>query len=390
MKQFIAIKPQSGTNHQEQFENCLMQVNELLNTEKYRVFSLIKVTVFIFSDNIRHFLSLKEQFSAKFLLSDRFLNLPQSFIPQAPCDSLINFEIILIETENLVNLEFKRFIDFAYAIVKYDDREELISSSITFNEAELSLEIQFESAFNAMKSLLGSEGFSLSDIVRQWAYIGKLLDCSSFHSTEMQNYQIFNEVRTSFYDSVKWNNSYPAATGIGMDSGALILEFIACKANDTSIIKPLGNPRQKDAHKYSDNVLIGSDEFNVIMKNTPKFERAKLISSGKNAEIYISGTAAILGENSVMSTDAGTQTKITIENIQELLSAENLNRYGLSLEKYNLNFMCFRVYIKNQNDYSAIKTVFEDYFPEVPAIYIIADVCRAELLVEIEAYASIS
>ena len=46
-----------------------------------------------------------------------------------------------------------------------------------------------------------------------------------------------------------------------------------------------------------------------------------------------------------------------------------------------------RVYIKNQEDYQKTRAVCEDRFGEVPTIYAVADVCRPELLVEIEGIA---
>ncbi len=42
------------------------------------------------------------------------------------------------------------------------------------------------------------------------------------------------------------------------------------------------------------------------------------------------------------------------------------------------------VYVKNRDDYSAIKKVFENYYGKLPVVYILADICRHDLLVEIE------
>jgi hypothetical protein len=43
-----------------------------------------------------------------------------------------------------------------------------------------------------------------------------------------------------------------------------------------------------------------------------------------------------------------------------------------------------RVYVKHRKDYRAIKNTVERYFPDLPAVYIVADICRDDLLVEIE------
>ena len=57
---------------------------------------------------------------------------------------------------------------------------------------------------------------------------------------------------------------------------------------------------------------------------TPKFERAKAVYKNETLAIYISGTAAISGELSINDKDIEQQTYITIENIEELISKENL------------------------------------------------------------------
>ena len=46
-----------------------------------------------------------------------------------------------------------------------------------------------------------------------------------------------------------------------------------------------------------------------------------------------------------------------------------------------------RVYIKRGEDFSRCKAVCEGRFGQTPTVYAIADVCREELLVEIEALA---
>jgi hypothetical protein len=46
-----------------------------------------------------------------------------------------------------------------------------------------------------------------------------------------------------------------------------------------------------------------------------------------------------------------------------------------------------RVYIKRQEDYEKVRAVCESRLGELPTIYAIADVCRPDLLVEIEGMA---
>ena len=95
--------------------------------------------------------------------------------------------------------------------------------------------------------------------------------------------------------------------------------------------------------------------------------------------IFISGTAAIRGEISRSINNVTEQTKITMENIDFLTSLENLPFNPLS-QRYKL----LRIYIKNILQLKEIDQFLSCNYPDVQKIYICADVCREELLLEIE------
>jgi hypothetical protein len=46
-----------------------------------------------------------------------------------------------------------------------------------------------------------------------------------------------------------------------------------------------------------------------------------------------------------------------------------------------------RVYVKRQQDYAKVRAICQSRMGQLPVVYTIADVCRPELLVEIEAIA---
>ena len=71
-----------------------------------------------------------------------------------------------------------------------------------------------------------------------------------------------------------------------------------------------------------------------------------------------------------------------VANAEYLVSNENLVRFGC--KAYDLNLLNLRVYIKNAADYDEVKATVDELYPQIPAVYTIADVCRDELLVEIE------
>ena len=222
--------------------------------------------------------------------------------------------------------------------------------------------------------LFRSVDFPINSIVRQWNYIENILGFDG----EKQRYQEFNNVRSGIYGHSFLGKGYPAATGIGMNQGGIIIEFIAIQS-DRLITSAIDNPEQIAAHSYSKNVLVGEE---CVLKTTPKFERARYLELFDKKIIFISGTASIRGEHTVGDGDPAIQTEVTIDNIKQLYSDKVLSKIsnGDLVAKYGHA----RIYVKDRKDFAAIKKTFRLHFGNLPVVYIVADICRPDLLVEIE------
>ena len=296
-------------------------------------------------------------------------DIPVTLVPQPllPADGL-SAEIYTLSTTE--GIEFHQ----GYGLIRNEDSSLIFIEGIASSDFKDGVFKQSTEVFEKLDAILARHGFSPDDIVRQWNYIGNI----THHRDGRQNYQEFNDARTAYYKKGNWTNGYPAATGIGASCEGIIVGCIAYKS--AGHIFPINNPLQIAAHEYSKKVLV-DDNANAI-KSTPKFERAKLIEIGDKACCFVSGTAAIRGEQSMEANSASSQTIQTIENIEYLVSKENLERYGC--KRYDLHYVNLRVYIKNAEDYEEVRAVVEERYPDIPTIYTIADVCRQELLVEIE------
>ena len=229
---------------------------------------------------------------------------------------------------------------------------------------------QAREAFARMSGILERERLGYGDVVRQWNYIEDMLDLGSASGNGRQAYQAFNDVRSVTYDRTGFPAGYPAATGIGQASGGIVLEFIALTRTPEIRVEPISNPRQVDAHRYSDGVLVGEPIEEVPGRTSPKFERAKLVARGDVRTIFVSGTASIVGEESVAPGDVAAQTRTTIENIALLLGDVKLSY--------------LRAYVKRADDIPTVREVCEAAYGPIPALFVRADVCREELLVELE------
>src|SRR6185369_1184800 len=141
---------------------------------------------------------------------------------------------------------------------------------------------------------------------------------------------------------------------------------------------PLENPQQTPAYAYHPR----------FSPQSPKFSRGVALVLGDYITTWVSGTASVVHSLSVHQGDIKKQTEQTIENIEKLISAENFAFHGIKHGGSRLNDLAkIRVYLKRPEDFAECKAICEKRFGSVPAIYAVADVCRQELLVEIEGVA---
>jgi len=225
-------------------------------------------------------------------------------------------------------------------------------------------------AFGPAEAVLAQEGLTFGHVVRQWNYLEGMLDVRRAEGQEIQGYQALNDVRTLVYDRADFFAGYPAATGIGQAAGGVIIEFLALDVSEGVEVTAVSNPKQIDAHAYSEDVLVGEALPEVTGKASPKFERAKRVARADEETVFVSGTASILGEKSVALGDVAEQTRVTLANIAALVANRPLTR--------------LRAYVKRTADIPVVREVCEAAYGPIPALYVTADVCRDELLVELE------
>jgi enamine deaminase RidA (YjgF/YER057c/UK114 family) len=277
-----------------------------------------------------------------------------------------------------VVVNHKILFETPYITIEDEQRKILFIEGVRCTDFSETIAIQGVGVFKKIASIFEKESLQIHDIVRQWNYIGNITGTTC----EKQHYQAFNESRAQFYDKTDWHlQGYPAATGIGMSIQGLLISLIAFSDKTKKIrVIPIDNPLQVAAHHYSQSKLIGKAKN--IQLATPKFERAKIILDNACGLCFVSGTAAIRGEESMHCVKADLQTRQTIENINFLISALNLQHFGIT--NFATTVVALRVYYKENEDYDAIKSEVEKHWFDIPTVYTRADICRNELLVEIE------
>jgi enamine deaminase RidA (YjgF/YER057c/UK114 family) len=364
--------------------NKLEKINLLAGNlhPEYLSGTVIGITVFVDASDTLDFFQQRT-----FILSffDKHFNcLPVSVISQ-PAGQGVVFEIW--KHENCIHLQYRKIREINYTVYEDETGKAVWGFGCTSAGSKASFGDQARYSFDAMQAILSEEGLSMDNLIRQWNYLPAILKTEAKNNRIYQNYQLFNEIRQSYYDRYKKDKNYPSATGIGMDYGAVTIDFAALRPNENALVAGLNNPRQTNACLYGQKILIGSPLKEDEQKKPPLFERAKYAGLHDRGIIFISGTAAITGEKTVGLNDFVKQTGVTIANIAALIAPQNLD--SKDIPTANKQYAYLRVYIKNEKDRGLIEKIGEAYYKNIPVLYVKADICRDDLLVEIEGEASV-
>ena len=376
---FDHIVPTSGAGFPEQVLSCISQLKEFVSQEEDLKYFITQQTFFI-SAHSRDEYEQRAAEIRKQLNNNCGASLPAtSIVAQSPGgDRDVVLELICTKAKGDKKIEYKSHAGINYTVVEHQDYKAVHCGGL-MGGVDDSISQASERAFKAANEILAQEGLSIHHIIRQWNYIENIAIVEEKEDAP-QNYQDFNDVRAHYYDQGEFKYGYPAATGIGQDTGGVIIGFIALSESDNIKVRPIGNPGQIDAHKYSEMVLEGNSQE----KCTPKFERAKLVSIGSRNYMYVSGTASILGELTMHVGDVEKQTLTTIENIRRLFSKENQEAMGLNFDVAEIQFSHLRVYVKKMEDIPAVEKICREELNCKSSLFLESDVCREDLLVEIE------
>jgi hypothetical protein len=163
----------------------------------------------------------------------------------------------------------------------------------------------------------------------------------------------------------------PAASAVGTDGPALAVAFVASEAAPRHV----ENPEQVPAYRYP----------RLYGPRPPSFARATVVpGAGGGAAVFVSGTAAVVGHASVAPGDTAGQLGPTLRNLRLVSAACGA---GDDLGRGRCAARHLRVYLRHPSDLSRVQGALAGALlaPGDRVSYLRADVCRAELNVEIEA-----
>jgi len=162
--------------------------------------------------------------------------------------------------------------------------------------------------------------------------------------------------------------AYPAATAVGKRSGTRSLEV--CWIGSRTPGDSVENPRQVSAFDYPRQYGPAS----------PSFSRA---TAAAGPLLLISGTASIVGHASMHVGNLSGQIEETLRNIDSLMQARSSYRPNCSTALGSDSLV--KVYLRSASDAAIVERELRRRLgPTVPVLILNADICRADLLIEIE------
>lgn len=204
-------------------------------------------------------------------------------------------------------------------------------------------------------------------LLRVWNYVPQInVDT---HGTE--RYRQFNSARREALIACGRDlaGNVPAACALGSAVGSPLVIYFLASRQAPAVIE---NPRQVSAYEYP-----------TQYGPRPVFSRASVLHERSGSILFISGTASIVGHRTVHVGDAGAQTRETLVNIEALLAEAN-RVSGTS--QFGLGALAYKVYVRKGADLPIIQSQLHSALgSRAQVMYLRADICRQDLLVEIEA-----
>jgi chorismate lyase/3-hydroxybenzoate synthase len=238
---------------------------------------------------------------------------------------------------------------FAHLLVRETDADDLAAAT--------------NSAYQRLLVAIRHQGYP--HLLRVWNYFPDI----NRNDRGLERYQNFCQGRHRALTLADFEPKLPAASALGSVGPGMLIYALASRAPGI----PVENPRQVSAFRYPPQ----------YGPKSPSFSRAMLKDWGAGGwHLYISGTASIVGHATVHANNVLAQTQETLHNLEALM--ERANRHTQAALRMSL----LKIYVRGQTDLAALRKLIAARFGrETPALLLKADICRRDLLVEIEGIA---
>lgn len=219
----------------------------------------------------------------------------------------------------------------------------------------LPLETLAFDAYGRLFDVLDRSGYG--HLWRVWNYIPRITADDGgmirYHRFNMGRHQAF----VSRHHTIE---AAPAASALGTEAGPVAIYFLAGREPGLAV----ENPRQVSAYHYPER----------YGPRSPTFSRGVIVPS--EGLFLASGTASIVGHRSTHGGDAGAQVVETLTNLTALCGRAVLKGFANGANRPKL-----KVYFRHPEPSSTLRRQIGS---AGEAVYLAAEICRPELLLEVE------
>jgi chorismate lyase/3-hydroxybenzoate synthase len=200
-------------------------------------------------------------------------------------------------------------------------------------------------------------------LLRIWNY----LDDINQGDGDAERYRVFCTGRTTGLRELR-QERFPAATAIGRRDGSHMLQVYWLAGRDPGIA--LENPRQLAAYQYP----------RQYGPTPPAFSRAMVVAPDL---LMISGTASIVGHASRHAGSVQRQMAEILNNLDTLLL--RARGHGPALPARFSRATLIKAYLRHPGDLPFVEQQLRERLPAgTPFLVLLGDVCRADLLLELD------
>lgn len=211
-------------------------------------------------------------------------------------------------------------------------------------------------------------------LLRVWNYLPRI----NAEGGGLERYRQFNFGRQQAFIEAGRSTveGVPVACALGTRGGPLHVSFLAAR---DAMALPIDNPRQVAPASYPD----------AYGPRSPTFSRAALLDVGAGRlALFVAGTASIVGHASMHAGDVLAQTHETLRNLEAIVAQARAR----CTARFALSRLDCVVYVRQAAHWPAVREVLAsalgaDSLTLRGAVALQADVCRSDLLIEIEAHA---
>ena len=229
----------------------------------------------------------------------------------------------------------------------------------------LTMEAMTERIYARLRRLMARQGYPY--LLRTW----NILQDINREQDGLERYRQFCLGRHAGFVQYQEDRGarHPAASAVGAPSGGLCVYALAAKTPGL----PVENPRQVSAFLYPPR----------YGPRSPDFSRGLIKSWDQGSNLFVSGTASITGHESRYLGSLADQIDTTLDNLSSLVgAAERSSRRRFPAGP---GTAALKAYVRDPADYRQVRRHLEDRFgADVGVVYLRADICRAELLCEVD------